>query len=467
MPESRSPEFGSRLIIFARYPDIGKVNTRLIPDLGAEAATKIYRELAEFTLKQARALRLRRKVDIEVWFTGGTKAEMQAWLGEDVNYQTQVGANLGERLIFALKTAVNADLVELTSANAVIIIGTDCPELVVEILDRGLAQLHDHDLVLGGATDGGYYLIGLQKFVPELFTDIPWSTDAVFRATLGIAKKMEMREFLLPKLSDVDIAADVEIWAKIKAQANFVADFTTDLGEDFAASNPKISIIIPTLNEAANLPRTLEAIADAENIEIIIVDGGSTDETKKIAAANQIGVMPSIPGRARQMNLGASVATGEMFLFLHADTLLPPKFDRVIREILGQKISGQKIIAGAFALKIDAQNWKLRLIEWGVNLRSRALQMPYGDQGIFIKAEQFRRLGGFAQLPIMEDFDLIWRLKTQGKIAISNLAVTTSARRWQKIGVFKTTLINQVMIIGYLAGISPAKLAQFYQKWKN
>lgn len=425
------------LIVFARYPEIGKVKTRLIPDLGAELATDIYKQMAEFTLSQARALRLVRKICIQVCFTGGTKAEMQAWLGDDLDYQIQVGENLGDRLINALKTAM--------TNNPAIVIGTDCPELTTQILDRAFSQLQHHDLVLGRAIDGGYYLIGLQKFMPQLFTNIPWSTPQVLAKTLDISQKMGLREFMLPTLSDVDTAEDLAVWEKVKA--NLI--------------KPKISIIIPTLNEAENLLSTLQAALNGKNIEIVVVDGGSTDRTIAIAQSMSVTVISGV-GRAQQMNLGAKLATGEILLFLHADTILATNYDRAIREILAANI-----VAGAFKLAINSKNWGLRLVTWGVNRRSQLLQMPYGDQAIFMKSAQFHALGGFADLPIMEDFELMLRLKKLGKIAIAPLSVTTSARRWQKLGIFRTTLINQIMIIGYFLGIKPAKLANWYRNHKS
>ncbi len=447
MPQSMPTEY---LIIFARYPEIGKVKTRLIPDLGAESATDIYKEMAESTIEQARALRLLRKISIQVWFTGGTEAGMQTWLGNDLNYQIQVGKNLGDRLIHSLKTTIK------TENSSVIIIGTDCPDLDAEILNQGFIQLQHHDLVLGGATDGGYYLIGLQKFLPELFINIPWSSSEVSIETLNIAKEMGISYFLLPTLSDVDTAEDLEVWEKVKA-INFLAT---------KASNQKISIIIPTLNEAENLGSTLQAITNTENIEIIVVDGGSSDQTLAIAKSLGAKIILGATGRANQMNLGASQATGGILLFLHADTILPPKFAQGIRAILEKPLE-KPIVAGAFKLKIDGKGWGLRLVEWGVNVRSQLFQMPYGDQAIFIKSEQFYKLGGFSDLPIMEDFELTLRLKAQGKIAIASLSVITSARRWQKLGVIRTTLINQIMIVRYFLSINYIKLAQWYRKTKE
>jgi rSAM/selenodomain-associated transferase 2 len=226
------------------------------------------------------------------------------------------------------------------------------------------------------------------------------------------------------------------------------------------AAIASISIIIPVLNEANHLPTVLEQARHQAAVEIIVVDGGSQDDTIAVARALGVRVIQSERGRAHQMNAGAAVASGKILLFLHADTLLPPHFDALIRHTLMQP----GVVAGAFELKIDATLRGIRWVEWGVKWRSRLLQLPYGDQGIFLTAEMFLRVEGFPVLPIMEDFVLIQRLKQRGRIAIIPAAVLTSGRRWQKLGVFKTTLTNQLMLIAYFLGVSPSRLARWYRR---
>lgn len=224
-----------------------------------------------------------------------------------------------------------------------------------------------------------------------------------------------------------------------------------------------LSVIIPVLNEAETIAQTLLSL-QASGVEIILVDGGSTDNTVEIAQDWGVKVIFSPePGRARQMNTGADYATADTLLFLHADTQLPPNYPQRVKETLNQA----QTVAGAFQLQINSNNPLLRVIEKGVNARSRFFQLPYGDQGIFLKKETFQNSGGFPILPIMEDFQFIKGLQKQGKIRLASASVFTSARRWETLGIIRTTLINQMIIIGYFFGISPLKLKQWYRQSRN
>jgi rSAM/selenodomain-associated transferase 2 len=224
----------------------------------------------------------------------------------------------------------------------------------------------------------------------------------------------------------------------------------------------KISIIIPVLNEAENIRQAIACTQLSTNIEVIVVDGGSQDDTHKIASDLKVTIISSLPGRAVQMNKGATLAKGDILLFLHADTRLPTGFDVMIRTAL----QPTGTVAGAFALGIDAEVASLRLVEWGVKMRSHFWQMPYGDQAIFLTKETFHKIGNFPELPFMEDFEIMRRLKRIGRITIIPVPVITSPRRWLQKGICKTTLINQIIIIAYLLGVPPQRLIRWYRQKK-
>jgi rSAM/selenodomain-associated transferase 2 len=223
--------------------------------------------------------------------------------------------------------------------------------------------------------------------------------------------------------------------------------------------NKTISVIISALNEARNIEKTIRAVQKEPDVEIIVVDGGSEDETTDIAMGMGVKVIASERGRAAQMNAGANYASGEYLLFLHADSILPADYDYEVKRIL----EAEKVMAGAFHLGIDARGVGYRVVECLASFRSSFFSMPYGDQAIFLKKDVFMSVGGFPLLPIMEDFELIRILKKRGKVMISDKKIVTSARRWKRLGLVKTTVLNQMIIILYLLGVSPRKLVSIYK----
>ncbi|MBE9180739.1 TIGR04283 family arsenosugar biosynthesis glycosyltransferase [Oculatella sp. LEGE 06141] len=232
-------------------------------------------------------------------------------------------------------------------------------------------------------------------------------------------------------------------------------------------SNPdSLSVIIPVLNEAKNIEVVLRPLQQTLGIEVIVVDGGSQDQTVDRVKALGVRLVDSLPGRARQMNAGAQVATGTVLLFLHADTRLPDQFASYVHQTLAKP----GVIVGAFTLKIEGDQPGLRWVEQGVKWRSHLCQLPYGDQAIFLKAKTFHQLGGFAEMPIMEDFELVRRLRRRGRVAIAPAPVITSGRRWQRLGVWQTTVMNQIVIAAYLLGVPPSLLVRWYRSgftgWK-
>ncbi len=217
-------------------------------------------------------------------------------------------------------------------------------------------------------------------------------------------------------------------------------------------------MIIPTLNEAANLPTTLQTVGTPDDrLEVLVVDAGSSDSTVEVARQYGCHAFVSNRGRANQMNAGAAVATGEFLLFLHADTRLPDNYRREIEQILSTQFVG-----GAFSLTIDSPGFLPRIIEAAVAFRSRFWQRPYGDQALFFRAADFYANGGYKPLALMEDYEFVGRIRKGGKIGIARQPVTTSARRWLKHGFVRTTLLNQLCVLGYHLGVSDQQLAKFY-----
>ena len=201
----------------------------------------------------------------------------------------------------------------------------------------------------------------------------------------------------------------------------------------------------------------LQKFADAE---IIIVDGDPQGSTLKRISNINVKTISCPQGRARQMNCGAAQAAGDILIFLHADTRLPENALKNISALLEDK----EIVGGAFDLGIDSERFAFRIIEKMASWRSRLTRIPYGDQSIFIRTDYFRQLGGFSDLPIMEDVELMQRIKQKkGEIKIIPERVSTSPRRWEKEGIIFCTLRNWLLVTLFLLGVKPEKLARFYK----
>jgi rSAM/selenodomain-associated transferase 2/rSAM/selenodomain-associated transferase 1 len=430
-----------RLMIFTRYPQAGIVKTRLVPTLGSRRAARLQIEMTRHVMAWASTLRDSASLSVEVHFTGGSEKLMRRCFGSQLPYRHQGEGDLGRRMREAFRDAFRSGV------DRAIIIGTDCPAISPEIIDIAMRKLRQDDLVLGPATDGGYYLIGLRRDFPRMFENIPWGSGEVLEATLARAKHLDLSVSMLETLRDVDRPADLHVWGRVGASHGSLAD-------------AKISVIIPTFNEDRRLGAALRSTLSGSNIETIVADTMGTKPTREIAQRCGARLVVAARGRACQMNAGAALASGQILLFLHADTLLPPDFDVHVRNTL----SRPGVVAGAFELCIGGATGSLQLIEEAANLRSRLLQMPYGDQAIFLGTERFNRLGRFSQLPILEDVDLVRRLRRIGRLAVVPAAATTSARRWRSLGTWRTTIINQLVMAGYFLGIPYRRLAQLHDR---
>jgi rSAM/selenodomain-associated transferase 2/rSAM/selenodomain-associated transferase 1 len=429
-----------RLIVFSRYPEPGKTKTRLASILGPEGAARLQREMAENALSRARALAGERPVALDVHYQGGSERLMLDWLGPGISYSPQAGGDLGERMDNAFLEAFR------TGAEKVVLVGTDCPGITTTILRSAFNLLGLFDLVLGPARDGGYYLIGLRKRVPELFQHVPWGGTTVGAQTLAMARDIGLRAVTVDPLVDVDRPEDLPTWER-------------ERGRREAEGSCRLSVVIPTLNEEEHLAATLDRVGAEHDLEVIVVDGGSSDGTVERVIGRGARLLTTTAHKARQMNAGAAAASATRLLFLHGDTRLPSGFCREILHLLARPGTA----GGAFRLAIAGPGRGLRLIEMLANWRSRLLQLPYGDQALFLGRDLFERLGGFPEIPIMEDAVFIQRLKRVGRIAISACAAVTSGRRWRRLGILRTTLANQVVLVGFYLGVDPDRLARWYR----
>lgn len=422
-----------RLILFGRYPVPGRTKTRLIPVLGPLGAAEMQRCWTEQALTLLDRVCL---APVDFAFTGGGPKQMRRWLGKGaVHLVPQGEGDLGRRMELAMARAF------AHGARQVVLVGTDIPGMTASHLAAAFDALNTHEVVLGPTHDGGYWLVGCRRPL-ALFDDIAWSTSEVFKQTLSRVERAGAAAAVLHPLSDIDSEADLRQWRPPEKWPS-----------------PYLSVVIPTLDEADCIARTIAGVQSVDT-EIIVADGGSRDQTRQVAEASGARVIAAPRGRARQQNLGARYARGRVLLFLHADTHLPADFGAQIFDLL----LDPRVALGAFRFGTDWDHWAMHCIERSANMRARWMKMPYGDQALFMRKALFEQIGGFPDVPIAEDLFLARKMKRRGRIALTPGSAVTSGRRWRTVGIGRTTLVNYRIAIGCMLGRDPRRLAPLYNK---
>lgn len=431
-----------------KAPITGRVKTRLAEGIGTDNSTTFYRLMCEHLL----SLTVPQNTDVIVAYDDEERTALPSYLeAKSLFYQS--GNDLGERM----KNAFEA--VFAKGYKRAILVGSDIPDMDEPLFDEAFAHLLTHDAMLSPTEDGGYYLIGFHahSFCKEAFEGISYSQSDVYANTL--LKLSPLRIAKGAMLRDIDTLEDLRAFT-CKEQRTPLGKFVQAILNDL----PRISVIIPVYHENETLLHTLshlKAMAHAQNYEIIVVDTHEKTTVERLHVS-AVRVAFSSKGRSTQMNEGARNARGEMLLFLHADTLLPYHWDTKIENALHVNK------AGAFSLGINTSHWGLFCIETMANLRTQMTKIPYGDQAHFFQASFFKNLGGYAQIALMEDVEIMKRLKKQGqKITLLKSKVLTSPRRWHKEGIVYTTLRNRTLSLLYWLGVSPTHLIKRYKEHQN
>ncbi len=221
-----------------------------------------------------------------------------------------------------------------------------------------------------------------------------------------------------------------------------------------APCRPRISVVIPALDEAAQVGAAVACVRDAD--EVLVADGGSRDRTRAVAEAAGARVLASPRGRGVQLALGAAQATGDWLVFLHADTVLEAGWKEALARLPAA------VVGGAYRFAIGSRGAGFRVVEWGVAARCAVLRLPYGDQALFARRTAYGNVGGFRPFPLMEDVDFVCRLRRAGRLALLRPRAVTSPRRWQRHGLVGATLRNWWLLAQYTAGRRPEDLARLY-----
>ncbi len=433
------------ITMLTRFPRLGEVKTRLVPPLTPEVALDLHDRLTRHTLRSMLAVQATGDAKCQVRTDAAFTHAAHEWLGGGFSTRYQGEGDLGDRIRVAFGDGFSA------GKRKVVVVGSDCPRLTSAHLRDALRRLDGVDVVLGPATDGGYYLIALRKqsakrAVPFLFSKIPWSTAEVLDATIELAEKHDLSYVLLEPLPDVDRAEDL-------------ADAERVLGGDIGPT-ARVTAVMPALDEAALVGAAVAGALAAGVDEVIVVDGGSRDDTCAVALAAGARVIESARGRALQMNAGAAEVTDGILLLTHADTRLPREAAALAREASAKP----GVVAGAFTFAVPSETRHARLIGTAGRLRHRISGTPYGDQALFLSARTFRDMGGYPEIPTMEDLEIVLRLRRLGTVVVLPQRAETSARVWEEHGLVVPTLVNLLGVVAYRLGVSPDLLASWRQR---
>jgi len=438
------------ICVFAKPPRPGRVKTRLAPALGEEGAARLARAFLADTWATVAALDWARPV------LASTEADRQSLgLPPDAALWLQGEGDLGDRMERVLARA-------LREAPWAVVVGTDSPGLPSTLLAEGRDALERADAVLGPTPDGGYYLIGLRRCPPGLLAGLPWSQPSTLAATRARLESHGLTVALLPPFFDVDTPRDLPRLAVWLGQRPDAAPATREALRTVSPEvRPRLSVVIPVLDEAARIGTRLRELVVMPGIdEVIVVDGGSTDDTVAIAREFPgVQVLRAPRGRALQLNAGARAAHGEVLLFLHADVSLPPDAAAQVEQVLADP----RHLAGAFRTwtVADDRPWLLAPLLHLADVRSRSTRQPYGDQAIFVRREAFEALGGFPEIPIMEDYAFSRRLRALGRIGLTRARVHVSGRRFIARPIFYTFVMWTWPAL-YRWGVPPETLARWY-----
>lgn len=441
------------ICVFAKPPQAGDVKTRLIPLVGKDGAAALAEAFLLDTWAAVCDLSWARAI-IASTGTFDRPLNQQApevWLQGD--------GDLGARLERILARA-------LQGSSFALALGADSPGLPASHMERARLALAEADAVIGPCDDGGFYMLGLRRSPPGLLAGISWSQSNTFAQTLAKLEAAGLRVTVLEPWFDVDRPRDLARLRGLIALGDLCAPKTAEvLNRLFAVKEeavpPRISVIIPVLNEREHLPRALDALRGQTWVhQVIVVDGGSTDDSWEwLQCQNCASALSAPRGKGIQLNAGAKAASGDVLLFLHGDCVLPADAGQQICRIIKE----QDAAGGCFLVSFgESPPLSLRLVAAGINLRTRLTGTATGEQAIFARRQAFEEAGGCPDWPLFEDVDLVRRIKRRGRFAVVRSRVTVSPRRHLSSGVFKTVLLAYGLRLAFWAGASPFTLKRWF-----
>lgn len=446
------------IIIFTRIPVPGHTKTRMMPYCTAEECAELHRCFLRDIAPLGSAL----DADVYVYYTGGEPDCLAEFFGAPgsvtsgggvVRYREQSGTDIGERMARAFGEV-------LPRCKRCVLIGSDIPELSAETICKAFDLLESADVVLTPTAEGGYCLVGMKEPHCEIFDIEGYGGESVLADTASRCSSLRLHLALTGEVGayhDLDDRSDLADYRERMRRDAALA--LTHTGR-FLTEKMTISVIVPMYNEEKTIAHFLEELAPyAAEAEILLADGGSSDDTLKIAGERFV-VVHSPKGRAVQMNRAAEKACGDVLFFLHADSLrLPEDMLDAVRAAM------TKSRCGCFHIDFPSDKLLMRTNTFMSNLRVRRSGIMFGDQGIFIDRRLFEELGGFTEIPIMEDLELSLRLRGIGIVPrVAGGTIVTSARRYGEstLKILRTEYRMWRLRRRYIAGEDPAVLAAEY-----
>lgn len=435
------------LIIFTKEPCEGKVKTRLAKSIGDFEATSIYKLLLNNLLN----FKLNKNIDIYVSVLPFT-SDYKKYFNNHLIF-LQKGNNFGLRMSNSFKKLFNL------AYDNVILIGSDIPIFNEKIINDSFDKLKNHDAIISKTDDQGYCLIGFNKnsFCEKTF-DIDFNKE-VYNQTIDTLKNLNVS--IMDTYFDIDNINDLRKFVNNKDKKNNQKLYL--YAKKLLTNLPKISVVIPVYYEKDNLRKTISKIKENSfynDFEIIVCDTLAKTTINEIDCSNLRVAISKKAGRSFQLNEGATCAKSEILLFLHADTLVPKNWDKLIIDLHSKK----QELCGAFSLGIDTNNLFIKTVEYLANLRVFFTNTPYGDQAQFFSASLFEKIGFYDEIPLMEDISIIKKVHSLNKkVEILNKKIYTSDRRWKEEGILYTSFRNRILSSLYFFGISSEKLKKYYK----
>lgn len=422
--------------LLTRLPVPGQVKSRLIPELGAEGAAALQREMAEHVASLLRILAAPGDVRIRALVAGGSPADARRWLRMPVGRQAE--GDLGIRQAAALRDG-------LRRAPVAAVIGGDCPTVPVALMREAIALAEHRGAAIVAADDGGYCMLAVSSrasaAVQALETAIDWGTSAVLEQCIAAFLLHGVQPAVLGPCADIDEPADLAAWASVRRA--------------WYEPPKSLAVIVPVLNEAPRLPALVRRLR-AEDVEVIVADGGSVDGSRAAARAEGAVVVKARQGRAPQLNAGAAATQADALLFLHADTTPPRGFASLVLDDLAARPG---VAVGAFRFSLAAHTPLMRLVEAGTRLRGSLGHMPYGDQALYCRRAVFEAFGGFPPVPVMEDYEFVVGARRAGSVRVLAEEAVTSDRRWVEHGALRWTALNLATVVRHRMGVPADELA--------